>query len=320
MELLTSPHTDDLSALLERINVRSVVYCLSDLGAPWGFRVEDSAVAKFHLVLAGSARLTLGDDAATAVTLSSGELVLLAQGSSHIMQDCGDSPARPLQHILAERPRDAGRLSYGGDGPRTMLLCGGFGLGHGTPADLLGLLPPVLVLDAASNGVTRWLEPIFGLLQDEVASDAPGATAVLAKIADVFLTQTVRAYLSGLDAAIVPVRPAAAVDPRSRHVGRGGGRASSTASAAARRHTPVDLQFCAGACPRRSEGAPRTPRDHRNLRRSRAQRAVRARPPPSDNRGAPALARPDRRASSEVPIRSSRSIRGSVAPAATRPA
>jgi transcriptional regulator GlxA family with amidase domain len=29
----------------------------------------------------------------------------------------------------------------------------------------------------------------------------------------VFLTQTVRAYLSGLDAAIVPVRPAAAVDP-----------------------------------------------------------------------------------------------------------
>jgi hypothetical protein len=45
MELLTSPGSDDLSALLGRINVRSVVYCLSDLGAPWGFRVDGSATA-----------------------------------------------------------------------------------------------------------------------------------------------------------------------------------------------------------------------------------------------------------------------------------
>ena len=45
MELLTSTGSDDLSALLERINVRSVVYCLSDLGAPWGFRVDGSATA-----------------------------------------------------------------------------------------------------------------------------------------------------------------------------------------------------------------------------------------------------------------------------------
>ena len=63
MELLTSPGSDDLSALLGRINVRSVVYCLSDLGAPWGFRVDGSATAKFHLVLDGQATLTLDDPA-----------------------------------------------------------------------------------------------------------------------------------------------------------------------------------------------------------------------------------------------------------------
>jgi len=34
MELFTAPQADELSALLEQINVRSVVYCLSDLGAP----------------------------------------------------------------------------------------------------------------------------------------------------------------------------------------------------------------------------------------------------------------------------------------------
>jgi AraC-like DNA-binding protein len=212
MDLLTAAHIDDLSALLDRINVRSVVYCMSDLGAPWGFRVEDSAVAKFHLVLAGSARLALDNDAPT-VTLTAGELALLARGSGHVMQDRADSPTPLLERVLAESPVAAGRLTYGGSGPRTSLLCGGFALGHGMSGDLLGLMPPVLVLDAVSSGVTRWLQPIFELLRDEVASDAPGATAVLAKIADVFLTQAVRSYLSGLDAAIAPAEPAAVADP-----------------------------------------------------------------------------------------------------------
>ena len=77
MELLTSTGSDDLSALLERINVRSVVYCLSDLGAPWGFRVDGSATAKFHLVLDGQAEdLTV----APAVDLSHLEDVFVVTG------------------------------------------------------------------------------------------------------------------------------------------------------------------------------------------------------------------------------------------------
>jgi AraC-like DNA-binding protein len=219
MELLTSRRSDDLGALLERINVRSVVYCLSDLGAPWGFRVDGSTTAKFHLVLDGQATLTLDDPGASRVTLAAGELVLLAHGTGHLMQDRGDSSARPLDHILAEGPRDrAGRLTYGGRGPRTSLLCGGFALASGLPEDvldLLGLLPPLLVLDAAGAGGpwTRWLEPAFLLLREEGARDAPGATAIMAKIADVFLTEIVRRYLSGLDDLTAAVPPAAGRDP-----------------------------------------------------------------------------------------------------------
>src|SRR5256886_14193593 len=106
MQLLTSPGSDDLSTLLGRINVRSVVYCLSDLGAPWGFRVDGSATAKFHLVLDGQATLTLDDPGATRVTLAAGELVLLAHGSGHGVQDRGGSSARPLDPILSARPSD----------------------------------------------------------------------------------------------------------------------------------------------------------------------------------------------------------------------
>src|SRR5580704_7182250 len=100
MELLTSARADDLSELLERINVRSVVYCRSDLGAPWGFRVDGSATAKFHLVLSGQATLTLDDPEFIPLELAAGGLVLLAHGSGHVMQDRGGSPAPPLQDIL----------------------------------------------------------------------------------------------------------------------------------------------------------------------------------------------------------------------------
>src|SRR5262245_65871153 len=128
MELLTARRSDDLSALLERINVRSVVYCVSDLGAPWGFRVDGSTAAKFHLVLDGQATLTLDDPGGTRVTLAAGELVLLAHGSGHMMQDRGGSSARPLDHIIAAGPTDqAGRLTYGGRVHSAVLVCGGLG-------------------------------------------------------------------------------------------------------------------------------------------------------------------------------------------------
>ena len=137
MELLTSARADDLSALLERINVHSVVYCRSELGAPWGFRVDGSVTAKFHLVLDGQATLTLDDPGPAPVELVAGDLVLLAHGTGHLMRDHGDSPTPPLADILAGRPTE--RLTYGGEGPRTSLLCGGFMLGSGLPDNPLGL-------------------------------------------------------------------------------------------------------------------------------------------------------------------------------------
>jgi AraC-like DNA-binding protein len=51
---------------------------VSDLLAPWGFEVEDSSVAKFHLVLEGACVLTL--DTGEHVPMESGQLVLLPGG------------------------------------------------------------------------------------------------------------------------------------------------------------------------------------------------------------------------------------------------
>ena len=205
MDRIDAPAEDGLSRMLRDLKVRSVVYCLSDFGAPWGFSVEHSPVAKFHVLLDGAASLTVGD--APPVPLTTGDLVVLPHGDGHTITDQPGSPARQLDAILAAHPVDeSGRLSYGGDGGSTRLLCGGFELDPGLPDELADFLPPVLALDS-SAGLARWLEPLFALLEEETRSAAPGAAAIFAKLADVFVTQALRSYLAAADVVVSPVVP-----------------------------------------------------------------------------------------------------------------
>jgi AraC-like DNA-binding protein len=204
-----SPGADDLSAALDAVRVRSVVYCRSDLGAPWGFRVAASSEAKFHLILSGAAALTVDDG--DEVALAAGDLVLLPRGSGHVMQDRSRSRIRPLDRILQDHPVDAsGTMHYGGRGPKTLLVCGGF---ETAAADeFLAWLPRVLVLDTASDGLGRWLDPMIDLVRGE-GRHRPGASAVQAKVADVFLTDVLRHYMANTSPALPVTQPEGFTDP-----------------------------------------------------------------------------------------------------------
>jgi AraC-like DNA-binding protein/mannose-6-phosphate isomerase-like protein (cupin superfamily) len=193
-------HTEDsLSKLLRVLNVHSSVYCLSDFRSPWGFHVEDSAVAKFHLMLEGRGVLVL--DSGERVDLESGELMVLPFGTGHTVRDRFRVSEEPtLEWILTEHPPRLGRLRYGGRGRRTRLLCGGFAFSDALPARLLTALPAMLKLDAASVGASG-VGGLVQVLRDEANDTQPGATAVFAKVADVFLTQALRTYLLAAERA-----------------------------------------------------------------------------------------------------------------------
>jgi AraC family transcriptional regulator, activator of mtrCDE len=183
------PHTDDpLSKLLRVVNVHSSVYCVSDLRAPWGFRVEDSTPAKFHLPLEG--RCTLMLTRGERLNLERGELALLPFGTGHTVRDrFRDSEVPELAQLLSEHPPDRrGRLRYGGRGRRTLLACGGFLLADALPARLLAALPPVIKVDFGSDS-------LLNVLRNAANDPRPGGSAVFAKIADVFLTELLRTYL-----------------------------------------------------------------------------------------------------------------------------
>lgn len=200
MKLLNTSRTDTVTELLSALTVQSSVYCLSELRAPWGFQVAGVNVAKFHLVLEGACWLLA--DGGSPVRLAAGDLVILSRGDRHTVCDELDSPVLGLDLLIAGHPLDdQAQLRYGGDGPPTRLLCGGFALSGPIPAPLLAMLPPVLHMDAVSTGVTGWLEPVFALVRQEADRADPGAQAIFAKLADVFLAQALRSYLIGAEQA-----------------------------------------------------------------------------------------------------------------------
>jgi AraC-like DNA-binding protein len=200
VQLLNTPTHDTVTELLTALTVQSSVYCLSELRAPWGFEVSGANVAKFHLVLEGECWLHAST--LSPVRLGAGELVILSRGERHIMRDEKDSPVVGLEMLIADHPLDdQARLRCGGAGPLTRLLCGGFALGAAIPAPLLALLPRVLHMDAVSTGVIAWLEPVFALVRHEADRADPGAQAMFAKLADVFLAQALRSYLIGAQQA-----------------------------------------------------------------------------------------------------------------------
>jgi AraC-like DNA-binding protein len=212
MRLLNDAPPDTVTELLAALKVSSTVLCLSDLGAPWGFAVEGANVAKFHLVLEGACWLqATGVDP---VRLGTGELAILPRGERHAVSDELDSPVTDLDQLITDHPLDAdGRLRSGGEGPRTRLLCGGFALSDPPPVPLLALLPPVLTIDAGSAGISAWIDPVFALVRDEASHPAPGAHVIFAKLADVFLSQALRAYLTGAGQAGL-LHPGPKLDPR----------------------------------------------------------------------------------------------------------
>jgi AraC-like DNA-binding protein len=212
MQLLNAAPRDAVTELLAALRVRSTVYCLSELREPWGFEVDGANVAKFHLVLAGSCWLTLPRH--EPVQLGAGDLVILSRGERHVMSDRPGSPATSLDLIVAGHPLDPNaRLAYGGSGDLTRLLCGGFVLDDPVPAALISLLPPVLQMNSRSADITTWLEPVFALVRQEADSNSPGAQAIFAKLADVFLSQALRTYLAGAEQAGL-LRPRQAIDPQ----------------------------------------------------------------------------------------------------------
>ncbi len=184
-------NADGLSQLLFRLTVTSTVYCLSEMSSPWGFKVAARSSPAFHLLTSGSAWLEVEGEPEPSRLLG-GDLVILPRGPAHTVRDSRDSPVLWLDHILATRPPVDGRLSYGGAGERSALLCGGFAVDQLTARPLFEALPTVIHLRGHEGRAPEWLSGLIRMIAVEMESAGPGAEAVVSRLSDALLSQALR--------------------------------------------------------------------------------------------------------------------------------
>src|SRR5712691_10444622 len=210
----TFPDPDGLSQLLLRLTVSSTVYCLSEMTSPWGFKVEARSRPAFHLLTAGGAWLEV-EGQPNPIRLAAGDLVILPRGEGHMVRDSPTSPVQWLDRILADTPPVNGRLTHGGGGEHSELLCGGFAVDQLTGRRLLAALPKEVHLRGSEGRAPEWLVGLIRMIATEMASSGTGSEAVVTRLTDALLAQALRQCLVNLDRSLD--QAAAFTDPQIAH-------------------------------------------------------------------------------------------------------
>jgi AraC-like DNA-binding protein len=204
---------DDLLAdLLGSIRLRSAVYCQMELGVPWGVSLSAGGGAAFQIVVRGTCWLEVAG-VAKPVQLSEGDLVVLPRGDAHLIRNPLATRAADLVQCDGPSAQKVFRLS--GDGPVTRLLCSCLRFANGTTDPLLAILPPLLHFKLGT--AAPWFEATVSKILEELDSDRLGADAVVTRLAEVLLTQAVRAFF---EQNADRVRSGWLAAVRDKHIGR----------------------------------------------------------------------------------------------------
>lgn len=195
--------SDGLSEFLLGVSVTSTLYCLSEMSAPWGFRVAARTTPAFHLLASGTAWLEVEHEPLP-IRLQAGDLVILPRGDAHSVRDSLDSQVRWLDGILAESPPEEGWLQHGGGGVPSELLCGGFAVDQLAARPVLEALPTIVHLRGHEGRAPEWLSSLVRMITVEMASGRPGVEAVVTRLTDALLAQALRQSLIELPAGSRP--------------------------------------------------------------------------------------------------------------------
>lgn len=186
---------DVLNSALEKFHFSSTLYCAHCTNrSPWGIRLGASRSAQFHAVRSG--RCWVRVERGELLSLEAGDFVVLPHGDAHDVVDARKTRAVPAHELLANHPRtNRWIVGLGENGALSELVCAGFLYAGGVQDPLLSFLPRVIHLRACK---TASLEPLLVLAEREMRAPGRGTEAMLARIAEMLMVESVRTYVGTL--------------------------------------------------------------------------------------------------------------------------
>lgn len=188
---------DYLTDILQDLRLERSFYARSDLRAPWGLAFSAKDGPSFHAIITGHCWLRIDTQK---IYLQAGDLVLLPHGVAHQLVSAPEGPALPLASLPSERiGQNAALLCYEGDGERALLICGGVQFAGPIAHPLLKLLPRMMLLRSECEQELKqkdaWLDATLTMLGTEALSLRSGSVAIVIRLADILVLQTIRAWL-----------------------------------------------------------------------------------------------------------------------------
>ncbi|PZS31768.1 MAG: AraC family transcriptional regulator [Pseudonocardiales bacterium] len=196
-----SMHTgeqDLLSELLRPIRLTGVFHSWWLLRVPWSIEGDsEHNCAVLHYVVDGS--FWISTEGAMPTKLHEGDLAIFPTGVAHRLSDRPDRPGVPLQTLLAGRePGTSARLTHGGDGPKTRILCAGLHYDPSAATSLYRALPWMMVLDRAKIESEPLLRDAVNLLIAQHDGVGPGSQLITLRAFEMAFVLILRPLLNGI--------------------------------------------------------------------------------------------------------------------------
>ncbi|PTY04309.1 AraC family transcriptional regulator [Opitutaceae bacterium EW11] len=186
---------DPLGEALHLFRMNGIFYTRSEFSAPWGlFLPAIKGSMMFHLVTSGRCRLEV--NGAAPCSLEVGDLVLVPHGEGHRI----GSGAGAFGTKLFDSPRESVSDRYdilrlGGGGAPTSMICGAVRFDHPAAGQLVRLLPKLIHIPRSSSRHMEWINSTLRFMAAEAETLRPGAEAVITRLADILVIQTLRAWI-----------------------------------------------------------------------------------------------------------------------------
>lgn len=199
---------DVLSDVLRTIRLQGSLFLHGEFKHPWCVQTPGGdqlagmllpgvqQLAVCHFVLEGECWVQLPGGESR--HLQTGDVAVFAQGDPHLLGSGMQLMPVRFDQVVQTRLPDLNCVRYGGDGARTLLVCGWFAFEQEMVNPFTATLPALFSASLASRPAGDWIAQSIRHALREATSPHAGSEAMAAKLAELLFVEALRAYIESL--------------------------------------------------------------------------------------------------------------------------
>lgn len=189
---------DSLSELAPLLRVRPELQDYCRFGGLWSAHHDHATPRSAHFHIVAKGRCLLDRPGFDAIELGPGDVMLLPQGSEHVVRAPG--AGRHPSSFVVEFENSIRRKSTNNDVVETELICGQLHFEAAGQSLISAILPEVIVLRAEGFHRLQHLQPLVFAIRDELDAGRMGSSAIATDLASALFVMMLRRYLDDITA------------------------------------------------------------------------------------------------------------------------